>query len=125
FRSLDFTHFDCIVYLAAFERSLHLLRSEGTRFSFFEFPLARRGGDDHNWAILECELIRFFSLRSPVSLLRHSRISALAFIQFGGHFGWRQFQSSRLRPRLHGSTAFFLCAIVWLIGEMNQWKYVT
>jgi apolipoprotein N-acyltransferase len=30
-----------------------------------------------------------------------------------------------IAPRLHGSAAFFLGAIVWLIGEMNQWKYVT
>jgi apolipoprotein N-acyltransferase len=30
-----------------------------------------------------------------------------------------------IAPRLHGSAAFFLSAIVWLIGEMNQWKYVT
>jgi len=30
-----------------------------------------------------------------------------------------------ISPRLHGSAAFFLGAIVWLIGEMNQWKYVT
>ena len=27
-------------------------------------------------------------------------------------------------PRLHGSVAFFLGAIAWLIGEMNQWNYV-
>jgi apolipoprotein N-acyltransferase len=26
--------------------------------------------------------------------------------------------------RLHASVAFFLGAIVWLIGEMNQWNYV-
>ena len=30
-----------------------------------------------------------------------------------------------IAPRLHGGAAFFLGAIVWLIGEMNQWKYVT
>jgi apolipoprotein N-acyltransferase len=30
-----------------------------------------------------------------------------------------------IAPRLRGSAAFFLGAIVWLIGEMNQWKYVT
>src|SRR4029077_18062465 len=30
-----------------------------------------------------------------------------------------------IAPRLHGSAAFFLGAIVWLLGEMNQWKYVT
>src|SRR5213079_390277 len=30
-----------------------------------------------------------------------------------------------IASRLHGSTAFFFGAIVWLIGEMNQWKYVT
>jgi apolipoprotein N-acyltransferase len=30
-----------------------------------------------------------------------------------------------IAPRLHGTAAFFLGAIVWLIGEMNQWKYVT
>jgi apolipoprotein N-acyltransferase len=29
-----------------------------------------------------------------------------------------------IAPRLHGSAAFFLGAIVWLIGEMNQWNYV-
>ena len=29
-----------------------------------------------------------------------------------------------ISPRLHGSTAFFLGAIVWLIGEVNQWNYV-
>jgi apolipoprotein N-acyltransferase len=30
-----------------------------------------------------------------------------------------------IAPRLRGSAAFFLGAIVWLIGEMNQWNYVT
>src|SRR4029077_16748245 len=30
-----------------------------------------------------------------------------------------------IAPRLHGSAAFILGAIVWLLGEMNQWKYVT
>ena len=30
-----------------------------------------------------------------------------------------------IAPRLCGSAAFFLGAIAWLIGEMNQWKYVT
>ena len=30
-----------------------------------------------------------------------------------------------IAPRLHGSTAFSLGAIVWSIGEMNQWNYVT
>src|SRR5437879_4437603 len=30
-----------------------------------------------------------------------------------------------IASRLHGSAAFILGAIVWLIGEMNQWKYVT
>src|SRR5436309_6910844 len=29
-----------------------------------------------------------------------------------------------IAPRLHGSTAFFLGAIVWLMGEMSQWNYV-
>jgi apolipoprotein N-acyltransferase len=29
-----------------------------------------------------------------------------------------------IAPRLHGSVAFLLGAIVWLIGEMNQWNYV-
>jgi apolipoprotein N-acyltransferase len=29
-----------------------------------------------------------------------------------------------IAPRLHGSVAFLLGAIVWLIGEMNQWTYV-
>ena len=29
-----------------------------------------------------------------------------------------------IAPRLHGSAAFLLGAIVWLIGEMNQWNYV-
>ena len=29
-----------------------------------------------------------------------------------------------IAPRFHGSVAFLLGAIVWLIGEMNQWKYV-
>ena len=30
-----------------------------------------------------------------------------------------------IAPRLHASAAFFLGAIVWFIGEINQWKYVT
>jgi len=30
-----------------------------------------------------------------------------------------------IASRLHGGTAFFFGAIVWLIGEMNQWNYVT
>lgn len=30
-----------------------------------------------------------------------------------------------IAPRLRGSAAFFLGAIIWLLGEMNQWKYVT
>jgi apolipoprotein N-acyltransferase len=30
-----------------------------------------------------------------------------------------------IAPRLQGSAAFLLGAIVWLIGEMNQWTYVT
>jgi apolipoprotein N-acyltransferase len=29
-----------------------------------------------------------------------------------------------IAPRLPGSAAFFLGAIAWLIGEMNQWNYV-
>ena len=29
-----------------------------------------------------------------------------------------------IAPRLHGSVAFLLGAIVWVIGEMNQWNYV-
>src|SRR6476620_12608841 len=28
-------------------------------------------------------------------------------------------------PRLHGSAAFLLSSVAWLIGEMNQWNYVT
>jgi apolipoprotein N-acyltransferase len=30
-----------------------------------------------------------------------------------------------IAPRLHGSAAFLLAAFAWLIGEMNQWKYIT
>src|SRR5947199_630960 len=29
-----------------------------------------------------------------------------------------------IAPRFGGSVAFLLGAIVWLIGEMNQWRYV-
>jgi len=29
-----------------------------------------------------------------------------------------------IAPRLHGTVAFLLGAIAWLIGEMNQWSYV-
>jgi len=29
-----------------------------------------------------------------------------------------------IAPRLHGSVAFLLGAVTWLIGEMNQWNYV-
>jgi apolipoprotein N-acyltransferase len=28
-------------------------------------------------------------------------------------------------PRLHGGAAFLLSSVAWLIGEMNQWNYVT
>jgi len=28
-------------------------------------------------------------------------------------------------PRLHGGAAFLLSSVAWLIGEMNQWSYVT
>jgi hypothetical protein len=27
-------------------------------------------------------------------------------------------------PRLHGSVAFLLVSVAWLIGETNQWNYV-
>ena len=30
-----------------------------------------------------------------------------------------------LAPRLHGGAAFLLSSVAWLIGEMNQWNYVT
>jgi apolipoprotein N-acyltransferase len=30
-----------------------------------------------------------------------------------------------IAPRLHGSAAFLLGSIAWLIGELNQWNYVT
>jgi apolipoprotein N-acyltransferase len=30
-----------------------------------------------------------------------------------------------IAPRLHSSGAFFLGSIAWLIGEMNQWSYLT
>src|SRR4029453_1283445 len=29
-----------------------------------------------------------------------------------------------IAPRLHGSVPFLLGAVIWLIGEMNQWNYV-
>ena len=30
-----------------------------------------------------------------------------------------------IAPRLHGTAAFLLGSIAWLLGELNQWNYVT
>src|SRR5438874_13428431 len=56
--------------------------------------------------------------------------AAFAYLGTGVHPIWWALWLSpipvlAIAPRLHGSTAFFLGAIVWLIGEMNQWNYVT
>jgi hypothetical protein len=89
---LDFSHLDWIVYLAAFQRALHLCDWSDLASDNPNSCLARTAGDDHNWAIFECDFGNFFSSPSPVSFLRYSHIAAPGFIQFGGRFGWRRFQ---------------------------------
>jgi apolipoprotein N-acyltransferase len=117
-------HPDWIVYLAAFQRALHLLRSEGTRFWYFEFPLARTAGGDPNLGIFECDLANFFS--STVAGLVSA---AFAYLGTGLHPIWWALWLApipvlAIAPGLRGSTAFLLAAFAWLIGEMNQWNYV-
>jgi apolipoprotein N-acyltransferase len=55
--------------------------------------------------------------------------AALAYLGTGLHPIWwalwlAPIPALAIAPRLHVSVAFLLGAIVWLIGEMNQWNYV-
>src|SRR5207237_3359930 len=78
------------------------------RISDLEFLSCTTNKSNLILAFFECVLVSFFSLPSPVSLLRHSRISAPGFIQLGGRFGWRRFQFLRLRPVLTAALVSFL-----------------
>src|SRR5215475_8259127 len=55
--------------------------------------------------------------------------AALAYVGTGLHPIWWALWLAptpvlAIAPRLHGSVAFLLGVIVWVIGEMNQWNYV-
>jgi len=56
--------------------------------------------------------------------------AALAYLGTGLHPVWWALWLApipvlAMAPRFHAATAFLLGAIAWLIGEMNQWNYVT
>jgi apolipoprotein N-acyltransferase len=56
--------------------------------------------------------------------------AALAYLGTGLHPIWWALWLApipvlAIAPRFHGSAAFLFGAIAWLIGEMNQWNYVT
>src|SRR4029077_19602283 len=56
--------------------------------------------------------------------------AALSYLGTGLHPVWWMLWLApvpvlTIAPRLRGSTAFLLGSVAWLIGEMNQWNYVT
>ena len=87
--------------------------------------LARRVKNNHIMASSGCELVTLFLSSARVSRRLHSRILALGFIRFGGCFGWRRFRCSRLRRDSAAALLFCSASVAWLIGEMNQWNYVS
>ena len=69
--------------------------------------------------------VRYFFLIAASGFLS----AILAFLGTGLHPIWWALWLApipvlAIAPRLHGSVAFLLGAIIWLIGEMNQWDYV-
>ena len=99
-----------------------MTRARGRRYA--NSCLARRVKNNHIMASLGCA-------RNPVLVIGAGLASAaFAYLGTGLHPIWWLLWLApvpvlAVAPRLRGGAAFLLSSVAWLIGEMNQWNYVT